>query len=246
MTTSEEIRNELDKIVKEKSQLMELIGKDDILGFGRFYQNWYSRALKLVSLLGPDRFDEFRSYYLIDPKRKTTNVDNYVIQDYVKAVGAPTDNYTSKPRFDTKNITGIRLINQTDIIRSLSSRIDGILVDVKGHLFAEMQDEELKEAQKLMAINLRAAGAVAGVVLERHLQRAANNHNIEIKKKNPTISDLNDPLKNEGIYDIPIWRKIQLMADLRNICSPNKQREPTREEVEELIEGANSIIKTVF
>lgn len=245
MTTSDEMRKELDKIVKERSQLMKLVEVDDILGFGRLYQSWYSRALKLVSLLGPDRFEEFRSYYLIDPKRKTIDAGNYVIQDYIKAIGAPEDLY-DRPRFETRVVISIRLTNQTDLISSLSSRIDGILADVEGHLFAEIQDEELKEAQKLTTISLRAAGAVAGVVLERHLQRAANNHNIVIKKKNPTISDLNDPLKNEGVYDTPLWRKIQLLADIRNICSHNKQREPTREEVEELIEGANSIIKTVF
>lgn len=117
---------------------------------------------------------------------------------------------------------------------------------MKGHLFAEIQDEELKEAEKLISINLRASGTVVGVVLERHLQRAANNHNIKITKKNPTISDLNDPLKNEGIYDTPVWRRIQLLADIRNICSHNKHREPTKEEVAELIEGTNSIIRTVF
>lgn len=83
-------------------------------------------------------------------------------------------------------------------------------------------------------------------MLERHLQRTANNHNIKITKKNPTISDLNDPLKKESVYDTPIWRKIQLLADIRNICTHNKQREPTKEEVEELIQGTNSVIKTVF
>lgn len=93
---------------------------------------------------------------------------------------------------------------------------------------------------------MRAAGALAGVILERHLQRVAINHEIKISKKNPTISDLNDPLKVDGIYDIPTWRKIQLMADIRNLCSHQKDSEPNKEQVVELIEGVSTIIKSVF
>ncbi|MBF8277611.1 MAG: hypothetical protein HW390_2684 [Candidatus Brocadiaceae bacterium] len=44
-----------------------------------------------------------------------------------------------------------------------------------------------------MKISSRAAGDLAGVVLERHLQRVAENHKRPIRKKAPTISDLNDP-----------------------------------------------------
>ena len=87
---------------------------------------------------------------------------------------------------------------------------------------------------------------MVGVVLERHLQRAAKNHNIPIGKKLPTISDLNDPLKNKGVYGTPVWRKIQLLADIRNLCSHQKTTEPTDEQVEELIAGVNSVIKSVF
>ena len=46
-----------------------------------------------------------------------------------------------------------------------------------------------------------------------------------IRKKNPAISDLNDHLKNCGIIDVPIWRKIQFLGDLRNLCDHNKHRE---------------------
>ena len=67
-----------------------------------------------------------------------------------------------------------------------------------GHLFAEIQDSELSAAVKLKTVSSRAAGAVAGVVLERHLQRVAVNHKIPIRKKDPTIADLNDPLKQKG------------------------------------------------
>jgi hypothetical protein len=246
MSTSEEIKKELQALLDKQSDLIQLAQKnDDIIKFGNAYQRWYSRAYKLVEASAPERIAEFSSYYLIDPKRKITNAGNYVIQDYIKGIGARTD-HLNRALWDTNNHTMIRVMNQMQIIDSLSSRIDSVLQDVKGHLFAELQDAELKAAIQLKKFSKRAAGALAGVVLERHLQRTALNHNITIRKKSPTISDLNDPLKQASVYDVPTWRKIQLLADLRNLCSHQKASEPTDDQVDELISGVNLIIKTVF
>lgn len=43
------------------------------------YQKWYSKALKVVEFIGKDRFQEFKSYYEIDPKRKSMGYGNYFI-----------------------------------------------------------------------------------------------------------------------------------------------------------------------
>ena len=246
MSTTEEIKKELADLLDKQTELFKLTEKnDDILKFGTAYQRWYSRALKLVESLAPERLAEFSSYYLIDPKRKLTDAGNYVIQDYIKGICARTNHY-DKPLWDTNNLVYIRVSNQMQIIASLSSRIDSVLQDVKGHLFAELQDAELSAANNLMKVSFRAAGSLAGVVLERHLQRTAVNHGITIRKKSPTIADLNDPLKEKGVYEIPMWRKIQLLADLRNLCSHQKSTDPTKEQVEELISGVNLVVKSVF
>ena len=246
MGTSESVKKELKALLDKEKDLINLAKENEkIIEFGTAYQSWYSRAYKLVESLAPERLVEFASYYLIDPKRKTTDVENYVIQDYIKGIGAITDRY-NKPLWDTNNFTRIRIMNQMQIIASLSSRIDSVLQDVTGHLFAELQDSELIAATKLKKVSVRAAGALAGVVLERHLQRVVTNHSISIRKKAPTISDLNDPLKQKGVYDVPMWRKIQLLADIRNLCSHQKAAEPTNEQVDELIAGVNSVIKSVF
>ncbi|WP_017216272.1 hypothetical protein [Pseudoalteromonas sp. NJ631] len=246
MSTSDQIRKELDDLIISKSDLLNL-AKDtsDSIKFGAKYQEWYSRAIKLVESLAPERLKEFSEYYLIDPKRKLTNASNYVIQDYVKGIGARTD-HSRQPMWDVNNLISIRVMNQVHIIASLASRIDSVLQDVTGHLFAELQDKELEEAARLIKISPRAAGALSGVVLERHLQRTAENHQIKLRKKAPTISDLNDPLKQANVYGVPTWRKIQLLADIRNLCSHQKDEEPTKAQVAELIDGVNSIIKSVF
>jgi hypothetical protein len=94
--------------------------------------------------------------------------------------------------------------------------------------------------------NLRAAGTITGVILESHLQRVAFNHRLVIKKKEPTIPDLNDPPRAAGVYDLPTSRKMQHLADMRNLCDHKKDRQPTEEEVAEMIAGTNSIVRTLF
>lgn len=85
-----------------------------------------------------------------------------------------------------------------------------------------------------------------GVVIEGHLQKVASNRGVKINKKNPTIADLNDPLKSAEIIDTASWRKISFLSDLRNLCSHKKTVEPTKEQVEELIQGAEWLMKNVF
>jgi hypothetical protein len=81
---------------------------------------------------------------------------------------------------------------------------------------------------------LRAAGAVAGVVLEKHLAQVCENHAIKVSKKNPTVGDLNDLLKSSGIIDTPRWQANQYLADIRNISDHNKAKEPTEEQISDL------------
>ena len=109
MSTSEEVKKELKALLDSQEELLAL-AKDnkDIIKFGTKYQDWYSRTYKLVEALAPERLDEFASYYLIDPKRKITDAGNYVLQDYIKGIGARTTIY-DKPLWDTNNVVMIRI-----------------------------------------------------------------------------------------------------------------------------------------
>ncbi len=248
MDKREELKKGLEELIGEAKEITNLAAgakKLDILKFGMEYQNWYTRALKVVEILANDRLEEFISYYKIDPKRKSVNAQNYVIQDFIMGIGAREDIY-NKPSWDTNNVTVLKVFNQLQILQSLETRIDSVFADVQGSLLSELQDKELATAEQLLKINLRAAGSLAGVILENHLQKVMQSHYILVAKKNPTISDMNEPLKNNNIYDMPICRKIQYLGDIRNLCSHKKDREPTEEEVKELISGVNEIIKKVF
>jgi hypothetical protein len=197
-----------------------------------------------VEVLANDRLEEFINYYKIDPKRKETNPFNYVIQDFI--MGRSARIHRGAPLWDINAVAAVKVYNQLQILQSLQTRIDSVFADVQGSLLSELQDKELATAEELLKINLRAAGSLAGVILENHLQKVMQNHHMTVGKKNPTIADMNGPLKNNNIYDLPTWRKIQYLGDIRNLCSHKKDREPTEEEVKELISGVNEIIKKVF
>lgn len=87
---------------------------------------------------------------------------------------------------------------QTLIVESLSSRIDGILAEIESAIAHGIQDAEIDSAETLKKVNLRPSGALAGVILETHLQRVAVAHSVTVAKKDPTIGDLNEPLKKGG------------------------------------------------
>jgi hypothetical protein len=93
---------------------------------------------------------------------------------------------------------------------------------------------------------MRAAGAVAGVVLEKHLHEVCAAHGVKIGKKNPCIADLNEALKNSGVIGTTEWRFNQHLADIRNLCDHNKDKEPTSDQVNDLIAGVTKVTKTVF
>jgi hypothetical protein len=69
--TEEQIRQELSKLLTEESGLLQIENNSEkILTFGKQYQTWYTRALKIVEALAPDRLSEFVGYYRVDPNVK--------------------------------------------------------------------------------------------------------------------------------------------------------------------------------
>jgi hypothetical protein len=243
MSKREAIHKELDALYKEGAELAVAFQKEEEKQFQYDYQRWYTKALKAVASLADDRHAEFRSYYEVDPKRKSLGYGTYVIQDFLKGV-AP--NSYQHPNFDTRAQVLNCFFNQLTILNSIGARIDSVLANVEGELYAELQDNEVAVARQLAKVSLRAAGALVGVVIEGHLQKVAQSHGVKLTKKSPTIADLNDPLRAASVIDTPAWRKISFLADLRNLCSHKKDVEPTKEQVEEMIQGAEWLTKNVF
>jgi hypothetical protein len=243
MSKRELIRKELSALYGEGANLASAFQKKEEKQFRYAYQSWYTKALKVVASLAPDRLSEFRGYYEIGPKRKLLGYGTYVIQDFLKGV-AP--NKFQQPNFDTRGEAFTCFFNQLAIFKAIQERADSVLGDIEAELYAELQDSEVVVARQLAKASLRAAGALVGVVIEGHLQKVALAHGVKLAKKNPTIADLNDPLKSASVIDTPTWRKISFLADLRNVCSHKKDSDPTKEQVDDLIQGAEWLTKNVF
>jgi len=229
-------------VPEEKKKSFETLMKS----FWDDYQAWYSEASLVVKQLLPDRLEEFVSCYRYDPKRKKIGSESYKIQDWMTGTVAAVD-YKGDKHFQDGAIVSGLFKAQTDILKSCKLRFESTLADIQQLIQADIFDSEIDAAMELHKKGfLRAGGAICGVILEKHLQQVAKDHQLTIRKKNPTISDLNDPLKQADVYDVPVWRNIQRLADVRNLCDHNKEREPSKDEVLELIEGTSKICKTIY
>ena len=215
--------------------------------FERDYQRWYTEACVVIKQLVPDRLAEFISLYHGVGKRKRVDCGTDNFQDWLNGVRAGKNIYSGEKSYDDRAIVTMRLQTQLMILESAESRFESSLFNIAQLVRADLFDSELEAARDLVKNGfLRAAGAVAGVVIEKHLAQVCANHNVATRKQHPTISDFNDLLKNGGILDVPTWRQIQRLGDIRNLCDHNKHREPTKDEVVELIDGTEKLSKTLF
>ena len=136
-----------------------------------------------------------------------------------------------------------RVGQQLAILVSLEKRFASSLFDIRQLVRADLFDSDLEAAAELARNKFgRAAGAMAGVVLERHLTQVCDNHTVKVLKKSPVIADLNNALKDAAVIDIPQWRFIQHLADIRNLCDHNKPTEPSAEQVNDLLTGVKKVI----
>ncbi len=209
--------------------------------FSDQYQTWYNASLAAIKQLLPDRVDDFVSAYHVDVK-KERNITNYGIEDYLLGL-----TLTSLSKESNYGYIRSKFELQYQIVCSLSDRLDSSLFDIKQLVEADLFDSEI-DAAEMLAKNgfLRGAGAICGVVLEKHLKTVANAHSIKLVKKTPTISDLNDVLKNNSVIDIAQWRHLQFLGDIRNLCDHDKTKEPTKANLEDLISGTRKVIKTIY
>ena len=208
------------------------------------YQDWYSESYVLIKQILPDRLQDFIKYYEKPKNRKAVTYESYRIEDYLQGL--------VNKRYGGVVIVGPDaavpcFTQQLNILKSVERKFESSLFEIKQLVQADLFDSELDAAKALLKHKFgRAAGAMAGVVLERHLHQVCENHNIVIKKKNSTINDLNELLKENEVIEVPQWRFIQHLGDLRNLCDHEKKKEPTEEQITDLIDGVGKITKTLF
>jgi hypothetical protein len=211
--------------------------------FNDGYEGWYSEALVVIRQLLPDRAANFVSLYEKSKTRKEIEFGTYVIQDFLLGLEV-------KDRWGETKV-GIsaaipQFEQQVAILKACQSRFESSLFEIRQLVQADLFDREIDVARELLKKKFyRAAGAIAGVVLERHLHQVVTDHQLNVTKKHSTISVLNDLLKEHAVIDVPQWRHISLLGDIRNLCDHSKQSEPKPDQVQDLITGVEKVLKTI-
>ena len=211
--------------------------------FASEYQLWYSEAVATIRQLLPDRHADFVRLHEKPKGRKAIEFGSYVMEDYLQ--GLRVTSSLGEVQVDrTAAIPQFR--QQVDIVKAVAARFSSSLFEIRRLAQADLFDSEIEAARELLKNKFtRAAGAVAGVVLEKHLVELVLTHKLSIAKKHPGISDLNNALKDAGVVDTAQWRFIQHLGDLRNLCDHSKNVEPNDAQIEDLLAGTDKVLKTI-
>jgi hypothetical protein len=242
-------------IEKHKSDILKLIKSGEAIfkkmkdnknlaQLRQDYEMWYSESYAIIKIILPDRISDFSKIYYDDKTKSGLKIHFQYTPPKSESIDWGIGGYSPPDAVDTAKAI---FDSQIGILKSCEKRFESSLFDIKQLLQSDIFESELEAARELNKKGFtRGAGAVAGVVLEGHLMQVCSNHKITVQKNNPTINDLNQLLKDNGIIETPTWRSIQHLGDLRNLCDHKKQKEPTKEEIEELIQGVEKTSKTLY
>lgn len=210
---------------------------DNLPDFLDEYQIWYSEAKTLIRQLLPDRLGDFIDHYEKPKVRKDLTYESYRISDYLLGLSVNRGHEAAISRFS----------QQLAIVKAARNRFESSLFNIRQVVQADLFDSELEAAQALIKYGFfRAAGTIAGVIIEKHLAQVCKNHGIKLRKKSPSIADFNEALKRADVVDVSQWRFNQRLSDIRNLCAHDKGKEPTNEQVTNLVDGVMKLIKTLF
>jgi hypothetical protein len=201
-------------------------------GISSLYQQWYSAAKTILDKNQLSRTPEFENTYSPNKTKGDLGIKQLIAKRYI----------TKAEQFKLMD----SIDAQFDILAAVLIHLKFLIYDVELTVYSVLMDDELIAANHLLKNGfMRPAGALAGVILERHLKNLLRKHMPPIKyKEKDTLAVLNGLCK-ETIYDLVTWRKVQCLADIRNLCDHDKEREPTKDEVAELINGVSAMLKTI-
>ena len=244
------------------------------------YQAWYTKALRVIGQLYPERSDDFQAHYraLLALHRSTPSLPWYrtalrvmhrltawrsqEAKDQARErhsrarPGAPeTGRQTGMGMTITPNgelIPSLRLTflaHFAQQLRILSAVRDGlvyVLADMHGTLYSDVENHVLAAVHRLSQHgHHRAAGALAGVLLEIHLAHVVAKYRVAMGAKAPDITTLNAALKRGGIYDGEIWHSIQRLGALRDDWVDSSRRDPTVDELTTFLHEVQTVRQKV-
>jgi hypothetical protein len=186
------------------------------------YNVWYSACLAFIEANLRSRLPELQLLHNGDKTRAG-------IRDHIAG-------HRGDPLLGS-NLAAEGILQIKAIIASVPLYIGTKLHDIELVVADTMTRDLLTEAEDLLKAGyVRSAGALTGVMLERHLKMLCERQSPPITyPEKATISKLNDLLKAVSVYDAIDWRKVQVMGDIRNACDHARTDEPRPDDVRDLI-----------
>ena len=245
LSNIEKYRKDIQKLIETgESIFKKMKDNKNLAELRQNYEIWYSESYAVIKTILPDRAVDFSKMYYDDKMKKGLKIHFQYTPPISKGILLGFDTDSPPKEIDVaKSIFD----SQIGILKSCNKKFQSSLFDIKQLLQVDIFLSELDAARELNKKGFaRGAGAIAGVVLEGHLAQVCDNHKITIRKKYPAINDFNQLLKDNDIVETQTWRFIQHLADLRNLCDHKKEKEPTKENIEELVNGVDKISKTLY
>ena len=237
------------EIIKEYDKIYPIyMTREDSKKFIEKYLSWFFPVSNSIKFLFPEKFDEFNNCYYNYLKTNNRTPDNYKISNYIN--NDKIDINTNFKYYD-ENIR-IKIVynnfnHQRLIVKAIIDNFDSVSFNYEKETYMTFQEENIDSVQELFDNNfLRAAGALCGVIIEKHLKtKLLPFDKNAFTSKNLTLEPLNQACKKNNIYTTTEFKKIIHLTDLRNLCDHKNTKDPTKDQVQELIDGTKWIIYNI-
>lgn len=174
----------------------------------RRYQRWYTVAHRYVGEYAPERVDEFNKCYSGDKN------SNYGVIDYIRLERLQWSRNKSRIIDEFWRVFEI----QRSILLSVSDVIGIERINLRELISADFIDREISEADRLCRTgHPRAAGALAGVALERQLRTLCDRYGLEYQKED-SIEPLTQRLHENDCIDLTQLGIIRYLAEIGEKC----------------------------
>ena len=199
--------------------------------FIRLYAAWYAQAAQLVhDFLPESTFDVF----------KNAHIDGvYSPKSYCES--------SSDMGVTGKKVMKKRLNFMLGVFSTIRPRLEKTIFQLYSEIRTKVFTSELDACKSLLEqakdrrkagenteLPVRATGAIAGVVLERHLVSVASGRGITIKPR-ATLGSLVKTLADGQVIDSMYEDRLKACTKIRNKCDHALKDKPTVEDVQHLI-----------
>ncbi|MDD4567871.1 hypothetical protein L21_1989 [Methanoculleus chikugoensis] len=197
----------------------------------RKYQRWYTAAHRYVQEYVPERIDEFNQCYSGDTQGK------YGVIDYIQLERPQWSRNKSRIIDDFWRVFEI----QRSILLSVSDVTEIERINFRELISSEFIDREIDEAENLYTLgHHRAAGALAGLALERQLKMLCDRYGLEYQKGD-VVELLAQRLHENDCIDPGQLGTTRHLAEIVKKCCHSG--DITAEEVKESIDRLKELIQ---